>query len=65
MSALLLAWLHKYPANLRHAVESALAGLQAVLHKTHEAAGSLPASPTQKDAAVRVTDRVCGALGRV
>eukprot|EP00884_Botryococcus_braunii_P022141 jgi/Botrbrau1/8610/Bobra.0196s0010.1 len=39
MTALLLAWLHKYPSNLRLAVESALAGLQAILHKTEDYEG--------------------------
>lgn len=39
LTALLLAWLHKHPGNLKLAVELAIAGLQAVLGRTIEAAG--------------------------
>ena len=39
MTALLLARLHERPDNLRAAVEAAVAGLQAVLQRTVEAAG--------------------------
>ncbi|KAK9825962.1 hypothetical protein WJX74_001552 [Apatococcus lobatus] len=39
LSALLLAWLHKHPSNLKLAVELAIAGLQAVLGRTIAAAG--------------------------
>lgn len=39
MTTLLLARLHERPDNLRGAVEAAVAGLQAVLQRTVEAAG--------------------------
>lgn len=39
LTALLLAWLHKHPGNLKLAVELAIGGLQAVLGRTIEAAG--------------------------
>ena len=39
MTTLLLARLHERPDNLRWAVEAAVAGLQAVLQRTVEAAG--------------------------
>jgi pyridoxal/pyridoxine/pyridoxamine kinase len=51
MTALLLAWLEKHPRNLRHAVESALAGLQGVLQRTHEMSG-LTSGATEKTAEV-------------
>jgi hypothetical protein len=44
--------LDKYPSNLRIAVENALAGLQTILHKTHEAAGSPDTGQAQDKAAV-------------
>ena len=39
MTALLLANLHKDPGNMAHAVEKALASLQAVLQASAEASG--------------------------
>jgi pyridoxine kinase len=38
LAALLLAWMHHHPGDLRLAVEKAVAGLQAVLHSTARAA---------------------------
>lgn len=55
MSALLLAWLHKYPSNLRLAVESALGGLQAILLKTHESAALHSTVQSEDKAGVGLT----------
>jgi hypothetical protein len=59
MTALLLAWLEKHPRNLRHAVESALAGLQGVLQRTHEMSG-LTSGTTEKTAEVLPVRCMCG-----
>lgn len=53
MTTLLLARLHERPDNLRAAVEAAVAGLQAVLQRTVEAAGDAARSKEG-------TPEVCG-----
>jgi hypothetical protein len=51
MTVLLLAWLDRHPRNLKHAVEKAVAALQAVLQATARAAGEA-AFTKERDAKV-------------
>lgn len=49
LSALLLAWLQRYPEDMARAVEAAVAGLQAVLQATARECG--PAAMTKERSA--------------
>ena len=60
MTTLLLARLHERPDNLRWAVEAAVAGLQAVLQRTVEAAGDAARS---KEGTPEVCDLRFGVQG--
>ena len=51
-TALLLGWMHRYPGDLKAALELAVAGLQAVLQDTAAFAGSLAASRSAGRSAV-------------
>ena len=51
-TALLLAWLHRYPDDLKTALELAVAGLQEVLLDTVARCGSGAAASKDRDAAV-------------
>ena len=58
MTALLLANLHKDPGNMAHAVEKALASLQAVLQASAEASGD-SAHMKERTSPVCTDDNAC------
>ena len=63
LTALLLAWLHKHPGNLKLAVELAIAGLQAVLGRTIEAAGdAVTATELSSEVCCCVLHEICTGL---
>lgn len=51
-TALLLAWLHRHPGDLKTALEAAVGGLQAVLADTVAHAGEAAAMSAERTAAV-------------